>query len=90
MQEAIQPFTPEVQAEFYQWIRQPDHTNRARMSPEKHCILLMFLRSPGLRPRNRVDIRTQMHGYRLDEDPTSNSLWRLQPPTSSQDYWKAP
>ena len=71
MQEAIQPFTPEVQAEFYQWIRQPDHTNRARMSPEKHRILLMFLRSPDLRPRNRVelDIRTQISGYRLDEDP---------------------
>ena len=42
MQEAIQPFTPEVQAESYQWIRRAEHTNRARMSPEKQRILLTY------------------------------------------------
>ena len=79
MQEPIQPFTPDVQAAFHQWIRRSEHTNRARMSPEKHRILLMFLRTPDLKPRNRIeaDIRTQLHGYRLDEDPTSSILWRL-------------
>ena len=48
MQEATQPLTLEVHAEFYKWIRRPEHTNRARMSPEKQR-LLMFLRSPSLR-----------------------------------------
>ena len=43
MQQAIQPFTLEVQAEFHQWIHRSEHTNRARMAPEKHSLLLMFL-----------------------------------------------
>ena len=49
------------------------------MSSEKHRILQMFLRTPALRPLNKleVDIRTQVHGYRLDEDPLSNKLGRL-------------
>ena len=51
MQEAIQPFTPNVQAEFHQWIRRPERAY-ARMSPEKQCILLMFLRMPDIRPSN--------------------------------------
>ena len=39
----------------------------------------MFLRSPNLKPSNKIeaDIRTQLHGYRLDNDQASNTLWRL-------------
>ena len=65
--EATQPFTPEVRAEFYEWIRKPELTNRARMSHEKDRILRMFLRTPNLRPSNALeaDIRIWLlAGYR--------------------------
>ena len=72
--------TPEVPAEFQRWTRRPEHANRARMSPTNYCLLIMFLRAPELklRPSNKLeaDFRTQVHGYRLDIDPTSNTLWR--------------
>ena len=45
MQEAIQPFTPEVQAEFHD---QREHINRVRMSPEKQRTTHML----DLRPSN--------------------------------------
>ena len=49
------------------------------MAPEKYRLLEMFLRTPELRPSNKLeaDIQTQVHGYQLDIDPTSNTLWRL-------------
>ena len=39
----------------------------------------MFLRTSELRLNNKIeaDIQTQVHGYRLDMDPSSNTLWRL-------------
>ena len=76
--EATQPFTPEVRAEFYEWIRKPELTNRARMSHEKDRILRMFLRTLNLRPSNALeaDIRTQVYGYWLDTDPANNTRLR--------------
>ena len=46
-------------------------------------ILRMFLRTTDLKASNKLgaDIRTQMHGYQVeyqvDDDLTSNILWRL-------------
>ena len=39
----------------------------------------MFLRIPTLQPSNKIedDLRSQLHGYRLDENPRSNTSWRL-------------
>ena len=87
MQEPIPAFSEDVRAEFYEWIRRPEHMNRARMSYEKQRILTMFLRTPSLRPLNKVenDIRIQVHGYQLDEDPGSNTLWRLRDSGHHQD-----
>lgn len=75
----MEAFSKEVRENFEQYIRRPEHTNRARMSIEKRRIIEMFLRKPSLKPSNEIEInlRSQVHGYRLDEDPTSNILWRL-------------
>lgn len=80
-------FSEEIRTEFQQWVRRPDHTNRARMTSEKHRILRMFLRTPALRPVTKleIDICTQVHGYRLDEDPASNKVWRLRDSGHPQD-----
>jgi len=39
----------------------------------------LFLRIPSLKSTNKyeIDLRTQLHGYRLDADPMCNTLWRL-------------
>ena len=72
----VQPFSPD---EFYQFIRRPEHTNRARMSYEKQQVIRTFLQMPELQPANKLekDLRSQVHGYRLDEVPTNKTLWRL-------------
>lgn len=87
MQEPIQAFPDDVRAEFYRWIGRPEHTNRARMSHDKRRILRMFLRKPDLKPSNKMEsgFRTLVHKYRLDNDPTSNTLWRLRDSGHSQD-----
>jgi len=71
MQDAVEPFTAEVRANFDRFIRRPEHTNRARMSAEKRCLMQLFLRISTLKPTNKyeIDLRTQLHGYRLDADP---------------------
>ena len=73
MQQAIQPFTLEVQVEFCRWIQGSEYTNRAGVALEKHSLLLMFLRTSELRLNKKIeaDIRTQVHGYRLDMDPSA-------------------
>jgi len=49
------------------------------MSAEKRRLMQLFLRIPTLKPTNKyeIDLRTQLHGYRLDTDPMCNTLWRL-------------
>ena len=49
-------------------------TNRARMSSEKQQMLQTFLHTLGLKqsPKFESDLRSQLHGYRLDHDPTKN------------------
>ena len=44
MPEAIQASSREFKADFYEWIRRPQHTYRTRMSSEKQQILQMFFR----------------------------------------------
>ena len=46
---------------------------------EKQQILQRFLRTPGIKPISKLekDLRSQVHGYRLDSDPGNNTLWRL-------------
>ena len=87
MQAPVQPFSAEIRNEFYQFIRRPEHTNRARMAYEKQQIIRMFLQTPGLQPTNKLekDLRSQVHGYRLDQDPTSQKLWRLRDSGHAED-----
>ena len=65
MEDPVEPFTAEVRANFDRYIRRPEHTNRARMSDEKHRIIQMFLHTSTLKPSNKleVDLRSQVHGY---------------------------
>ena len=35
-----------------------------------------------------ADIRTQVHGYRLDMDPSSNNLWRLHDSGHTGHFWE--
>ena len=62
-------------------------TNRARMSSEKQQMLQTFLHTLGLKqsPKFESDLPSQLHGYRLDHDPTKNTLWRLRDSGHSQD-----
>ena len=68
MQAAVQPFSAEKRNEFYQFIRGPKHTNRARMPYEKQQIIRMFLQTLGLQPASKLekDLHSQVHGYHLD------------------------
>jgi len=49
------------------------------MSAEKRRLMQLFLHIPTLTPTNKyeIDLRSQLHGYRLDADPMCNTLWRL-------------
>ena len=62
-QDPVPAFSPEIRSDFYEWIRHPYHTNRARMSIEKQQILQRFLRTPGLKPVSKLerDLRSQVH-----------------------------
>jgi len=46
---------------------------------KKRRLMQLLLRILTLKPTNKyeIDLRTQLHGYRLDADPTCNTLWRL-------------
>jgi len=49
------------------------------MSTETHRLSQMFLRIPTSKLLNEIelDLRSQLHGYPLDEKLRSNTLWRL-------------
>ena len=55
--DTIQPFTPEVQAEFQRWVRRPEHTNRARTIPKKYRLLIIFFTYP------RVKVKTEQQTW---------------------------
>ena len=88
----VPAFSPEIRSNFYEWIRHPDHTNRARMSIEKQQILQRFLRTPGLKPVSKLekDLRSQVQGYRIDPDPTNNTLRRLRDSGHPKDCTSSP
>lgn len=57
------------------------------MSAEKQQMLQRFLRALGLKPSTKfkLNLSTQLHSYRLDHDPSTNTLWRLRHRSHSKD-----